>query len=856
VSDITIGNQTYTGTWTGTIYQNECGSLFGGASGTLHRVGCRLYNYATSSDVTASICVWDSSGTLLGYGNTTIPGSWNSPLPLEVDLITPVAVSGASSYLLGVRWVRNGSSNITHGILANTPLNFNYKDGGGGYPPPALTGVNTDYLTGCFWAYVTPGAAPDKPLTESYGIVASTTPTIRLYAHTSDAGQITGMQFVITGTSPAHGPATITASGGPWASGTWVSYTLAPGDLGWTPAAGDTLTYHGIASSIGGSTTGNESTPFIINSTSLPTITSPVATGYVASLYVASDKIGANVVWTFTDPQAGDTQSAYQVKLYADSAGSKGTLLTGADTGKVTSSAGSCQVIPTAGLSNKTYYWVGVTTWDSLNASSGEQTMRFRAAWARYDGRHNFGATPAAWQIPIVSALVPANTSYVVEWGSTVGATYPPATWYSDANWASVPLNQYLHYRFYLFGWGAASPSTPTVQSISFSTVGAGILPDGWTRTDTQCTMDRSVAWRGTQSFLITATGAGGTVRAWKQSLTLLGGQTYILGGRLKFVKAGGSTSSVYFDIYDGATSYGATAAVTTSTDTTANPSGFQTCVGSVFTCPGAPGDAVAMTFRMVMVDGGAVAASTVNFDGVQLNQGSVFLPWDLAAVGAAGTVDQGGVQMNGAAGAVVRLLGSAGATTDIVQLGGHGLTFGGGPEIYSPDGVNLNIGGSLALMSGGTLPAQPAYGNNRPFFYTAAGYNEVVYYDGTRWLTQGVYVGLYDKPRQADFNPIANNFSFDGLFPDPTRSIYMLQLYGWFYVDTTNDGTHYWTFTDAATAITMNTSAMSINTWTKLTATVNTVVAPATMNLAGVKTSTPGGVYVIVGYTYRKIAT
>jgi hypothetical protein len=32
---------------------------------------------------------------------------------------------------------------------------------------------------------------------------------------------------------------------------------------------------------------------------------------------------------------------------------------------------------------------------------------------------------------------------------------------------------------------------------------------------------------------------------------------------------------------------------------------------------------------------------------------------------------------------------------------------------------------------SGSTLPTQPAYGNNRPFFYNG----ETVYYDGTRWL-------------------------------------------------------------------------------------------------------------------------
>jgi hypothetical protein len=304
MSDTTIGNRTHTATWQGTIYQNEVGSLFSGVAGMLHRLGIRAFNADSAADVSVDIVVWDASNNVLGYGTTTISGAWNSPTDLEVDLISPVALSAGTSYKLGMRWIRTGSANISlAGVASGWDLDF--KDGGYGYPPPALTNVNYNF-TGCFWGYVTPGAAPDKPTTEAYGDVAAMLPTLRLYAHTADAGAVTGLSFVVSGNTPAHGPATVVMTGGPWASGSWVSYTLDPADLGWTPGAGDQLSYHGIASNTYGTTTGDESAPISIPDLGTLTIDASAAPTLTVS-WTALD--GAAGYLLLATPAVGNTDA-------------------------------------------------------------------------------------------------------------------------------------------------------------------------------------------------------------------------------------------------------------------------------------------------------------------------------------------------------------------------------------------------------------------------------------------------------------------------------------------------------------------------------------------------------------------
>jgi hypothetical protein len=72
-----------------------------------------------------------------------------------------------------------------------------------------------------------------------------------------------------------------------------------------------------------------------------------------------------------------------------------------------------------------------------------------------------------------------------------------------------------------------------------------------------------------------------------------------------------------------------------------------------------------------------------------------------------------------------------------------------GPPSALSASDARSAMGlGTIAVLAQGwnfgpALPAQPAYGNGVPFFYTAADYNCDVYYDGTRWLGPEMTIAL-----------------------------------------------------------------------------------------------------------------
>lgn len=531
----------------------------------------------------------------------------------------------------------------------------------------------------------------------------SATPTIRLYVHSSDAAAITGVSFVITGVSPAHGPVTKVMSGGPWASGTWVSYTLAPADLGWTPAAGDVLTYHGIASNGGGTTTGDESAAFTINSTSPPTITDPAAGPVVAHPQLANSLVGCSVAWTFNDPQ-GESQSAYQVKLYADNAGAKGTLLTGADTGKVASvGTRAVNITPTAGLVNGAYFWVGITTWDVHDAVSTEAVVKTRMAWAQYQGRLDIGATPTQWAIDHISATTPANTQIVLEYASTTGGT-GQSGWVT--NFASLTLRRWLHWRLWLFGWGSASPTTPSLDELAVSsTSSANVAPDNWdlTHAASKASLDISTFRYGRQSLKMTATGDSTT--PWvEQTVDVRPYTTYVIQASIRALVLGG-TFEAWCDLYDGAESVVATQKVT------ATNSDFV----QVYSIPFTTGAQTTLRFRCLITDGAGSAGSSAWFDCVEVEPSSVVSPWSPGNVGRGMSIDVGGMNTDGQLGVNVRHHGSGSAANDYLEMGVHGWKLGGGPEIYSPDGTLINLGATtvsaagLALIDDANAAAQRA---------------------------------------------------------------------------------------------------------------------------------------------------
>jgi hypothetical protein len=675
---------------------NEGGSPFTvPATGTITRLGMWLEPGGDSIPVVyvpVRLCIWNSSGTLLGQTAAfNIPYNGSTGTNWAANLTAGVAVSAGDTVYLGY-WC-----NATNGLAWPRCQNSGtlYLKAQGNSAPGNLTLSGSHANTIQAYAFLTYESKPDKPITEAYGVVVSATPTIRLYVHTPDGSPITSLSFIVTGVSPAHGPATKTLTGS-FASGTWQSYTLAPADLGWTPAAGDTLTYHGIATNSGGSTTGDESSVMTINSTSAPTITSPIAGPVIAQPVLTGGTtplVGAAVAWTFNDPQ-GEAQSAYQVKLYADSGGSMGALLTGADTGKVTSIAGrTANVTPTAGLTNKAYFWVGVTTWDVHDAASTEATVRTRMAWGRSDGRYDCGATPTQWAIAHVTATKPPNTQLIVEYTSTTGGTGQTA-WNEDFSLA--PLRRWFHWRAWLFGWGSASPTTPSLDEIAISfTAASNVAPDNWDLSGAggRAALDVSSFRYGSTSLCITCTGAA-DYPGVRQQIAVRPYTTYVVSGYIKALYLGG-TFQAALCLYDGANYFSWTNVVTTTTPE------FVRVVSAPYTT----GAETRLWVVLAVIDGAGASGCKAWFDAVEVEASSVVTAWQPGGVGQAVAIDSGGIGIDGSAGGVARFHGTGSAANDYVELGARGWKFGGGPELYSPDGTSLTTGGA-AMATGALTPA------------------------------------------------------------------------------------------------------------------------------------------------------
>lgn len=702
---VILGNPTkYSGIYTDGYYWTEHAiAISVPGPGYIRRLGGWLADYPDSGDYTGALTtkfvIYDGAGNVLAVTPTFPVDWWDSEGYLyqyEQDLSSPLWCPAAGTYYIGPYHVASGTMDIRFGIASGGSFRAKLAGNGG---PVALTGTTDPAYKANFYAYFDPVSAPNKPTTTSYGVVTSTTPSVSVHVTTPDASAIDTVKITVTGTTPAHGPVEVTATGGPWASGSDVAVTCDNAHLGWTPAAGDKLTYHGIAANSGGTTTGDESSELWINSTSAPTITDPASGPVIAHPYLSGALIGATVAWAFNDPQ-GEAQSAYQVKLYADSGGSLGALLPGADSGKVSSvGARSASVTPTAGLTNKAYFWVGIRTWDVHDAVSTEATVRTRMAWGRSDGRTDLGATPVQWSIAHVSVTAPANTQVVMQYSGTPGATYPPSTWYSDIG--LVPFSRYFHWRCWLFGWGSLTPTTPSLDELAIGyTSSARVTPDDWSFSDSCVTLCLDTWKLGRKSVKVTCNGTPATHVAFA-TVPVKPYTNYMIQAAIRVQRTSGIFAA-YCELWDGTNSLVKTSQLSTTTSDFTN-------VHSVNDANGHPtvyqtGAQTSLTFRCVVVEGaGCGATEMVWFDCVEASDGSVVPVWSPGLMDAI-DIDRQGLQVDASRGALLRLVGSSGGAFDAVDLYQHGLRFGGGPEISSPDGVNLRATDGSLVPPGSVL--------------------------------------------------------------------------------------------------------------------------------------------------------
>ncbi|HEU4754009.1 MAG TPA: carbohydrate binding domain-containing protein [Armatimonadota bacterium] len=148
--------------------------------------------------------------------------------------------------------------------------------------------------------------------------------------------------------------------------------------------------------------------------------------------------------WTFSDPNTGDTQSAYQLQIQNASTGT-----TVYDTGKVTSTATS-HVVPGGTLANEVSYRWRVMTWDSTNLASPWSD------WGTFST--SASGTVTITDPPVDNAPGIATSDYTVRW--TVSGTTQAA------------------YRAWLYRGGSLVTDTGWVTSTSTFWIATGLVSD------------------------------------------------------------------------------------------------------------------------------------------------------------------------------------------------------------------------------------------------------------------------------------------------------------------------------------------------------------------------------------------
>jgi hypothetical protein len=175
---------------------------------------------------------------------------------------------------------------------------------------------------------------------------------------------------------------------------------------------------------------------------------------------------------------------------------------------------------------------------------------------------------------------------------------------------------------------------------------------------------------------------------------------------------------------------------------------------------------------------------------------------------------------------------------------------------------IDERVATHAAETSGSSFPAQPAYGNDRPFYRTDLGME--FYYDGTRWLSTQIFeVNVSVVVGQAATAAIA----YFG-FPISDLDVWAIEWRGTVFVSTTNDASKYWTIhvyksnTSAGGDTSIgNFTTQSLSAGTELAAVaaigavIDVSVTPGGYVYAA-KTSTPGNVTPRGKFRYRYIAT
>lgn len=411
---------------------------------------------------------------------------------------------------------------------------------------------------------------------------------------------------------------------------------------------------------------------FVIASLPVGTVVSPGSSTAAPLYYVSGSDTTPKfeIDWTFSCAEGG-TQTSASVKIYADSAGSPGSLL------HTHAHSGSATLAQISGYApvNGTKYHVSVTPTCSHGAVGTESAKKYcRVRWGRASYRADLTTAP-------LTLSVAANTTLnfgqaVLEYASSAATTPEPTDW--KATIAEVTKQQYVWHRVTLMPQPVASPASPALNDVTFSYSANVLVLDKWTM-ESQWDVDLGTYVYGTQSLKYTG---NGTAKIVRQTMAVTPNTNYVLSVRAKVQGNAGAD----FKLRD-PVSLGDFFVVTLPTVDT----DWARYVSPVW-------NSGSSTSVELVLKGNGAAGTFAWFDAVKLEASTVVTPWTPGFLGSSVVLDAGGVQVDGTTGGIFRLRGSIGGSRDTVELGTKGLLLGGDVELSSPSS------GVLAVSSGDYL--------------------------------------------------------------------------------------------------------------------------------------------------------
>ena len=694
----TIGNTakpTNTQVFTGLNVQNAVAlKVTMPQAGTITHVGVWMAGYLSAC--TAKVCVWNSSGVLLGESNSfNAPGQSLATGHSAEEyhaLQTPVDVNNGQVLYIGFvtdpaearQWGVNGTG--TH-----------YRDTDTGSWPSNASFSSSSGSIGAYATYTTnqPPDAPDRVSPTQGQRLTDTTPNFVFDHDDPDGDDILEYDIEVDNNSDFSSPIWSRYNATVGISGKRVTIAYGTGGTGGGALTRGTTYYWRVRTTSddgqGNGAWSSGSWTFKINELPSATKVSPTASARAFIHNLATDLSvwtsgGAHAKprfgWSYSDPD-GDAQAAYRVRVYSASAG--GSLLY--DSGEVAGSA-TTHDATWAGVLGTEYWWT-IDVKDSKGDWQGESSRTaFKMRWAQaiYEFAVPSGASSSGWNFTKTQS---GSGQVAALFASASGASGAGrSAWHASIG--EVTPNAYVNI---LVRLAYQSGTVPALDDMTFSYLASSIYPERWDRSPgTGWMMDRDVRRFGSASLKCVV---GGTtnyfVRPFRMApgdnLQVQPGTRYVLSAYVRTLAPFGGTDRVRLIAFPGGSSTPLAALNPASEyetqDSSAAPDGWQRLQLVVET----DADTTEIEVRIEYVNDALTGSgNTWWVDAAQLEAGQVVSPWSPGMVAASSALDLTGLQVDASEGGILRLRGSDGGERDTVELGASGLLFGGDTEVFSPE--------------------------------------------------------------------------------------------------------------------------------------------------------------------------